>query len=67
MITTLLALTFLSSPKAEPKPEKSSKALPLTATNIGGAAADRAQSAGTSFYILFGLTAAGFGTAAFTW
>jgi hypothetical protein len=67
VITTLLALTLLSSPEAEPKHEKRSKALPLTATIIGGAADDRARSAGTAFYILFGLTAAGFGTATFTW
>ncbi len=92
-------------PTAEPapaqgKPEERSRALPLTATIVGGAAAigalvsyltfagaaddierananndrpgyndasSRASSAGTAFYVLFGLSAAGFGTAAFTW
>lgn len=97
-----------SAPAADPaaqaapdaKPAERSRALPVTATIIGGAAAigalvsyltfagalddieranstrdkaayddasSRASGAGTAFYVLFGLSAAGFGTAAFTW
>ena len=94
-----------TTPPPETKPadaprEERSRALPLTATIIGGAAAigalvsyltfagalddieransagdkagyddaaSRASGAGTAFYVLFGLSAAGFGTAAFTW